>query len=182
MGEGVTCVTPSLIGQDVLAKRDWSRMQKTGQYPINIRHYAWIFISTIIMGCEVLQEWWNNGKITHQLQSWNAPAIWSERILRKQPLTLMVLIVEYSWRTGPITMLLMPWLLASPGHQLSWHYCKTAVSPLLTHWRYCCLALIHLYIWDKQELVFHEEGIQQPAPSLYREIIENANILLHFLK
>ena len=38
---------------------------------------------------------------------------------------------------------------------LTWHFismaqCKTAVSPLLTYWRYCSLALSHRYVIDNE--------------------------------
>ena len=33
----------------------------------------------------------------------------------------------------------------NPGYIISMALCKTAISPLLTHWRYCSLALSHRY-------------------------------------
>ena len=74
--------------------------------------------------------------------------------------------------------------------QLLMVYCKTAVSPLLMHWRYS-LAQNHLYspviltMHDKSwVIVSHKEGFQQyrHAPSHCWEMTENANIFLCFLK
>ena len=39
----------------------------------------------------------------------------------------------------------MVWCQTNPLIHIPRVYCKTAVSPLLTHWRYCSLALSHGY-------------------------------------
>ena len=40
--------------------------------------------------------------------------------------------------------------LSLTWHVISMAQCKTAVSPLLTYWRYCSLALSHRYVIDNE--------------------------------
>ena len=60
-------------------------------------------------------------------------------------LTLLVLKPEYSWWTKPISWLLMPRLLVSPGHQQPWHrFCMIKGSLSSTRSDFNCMRHSHV--------------------------------------
>ena len=109
----------------------------------------------------------------------------------KQQLILVVLKLAYSRRTRSMPWLLMPWILASPGHQQPWYWLRYVAStgPCLP-WEFqvpvACLALTHQTKMHGEPL-FDIAWCYQPHRMAHGqhlnlnmdmcwEMIENANI------
>ena len=95
-----------------------------------------VFMPHIFLNKSVLQS--SIYRVFLRFMSWGAVLWW---------LTLVVLRLEHSGRTGSIPWLLMAWLLVSPGHQQSWYW-------LIDQ----CIKLTFV------TFVFHKQGFQLPVP------------------
>ena len=71
----------------------------------------------------VPQVWINNIPALVQIMAWHRPILTYICITQPQWVTLLMLRPEYSGQTRLTTLwLLIPWLLASPGHQQPWYW------------------------------------------------------------
>ena len=86
---------------------------------------------------------WGNSLVINGL-FWKGPVIWSfdvyfitnrNKLLSKQSSCWWF---EMLWCSHGIILMMLVLLMGQ---------CKTAVSPLLTHWRYCSFALSHRYVY-----------------------------------
>ena len=91
---------------------------------------------------------------------------WHHNAIKESLLTLLVPMPQCSGRTRSTTWLLIPWRLASFGHQVPWLQRINAMTVKEEKWI----------------ITFHEEGFQLPANSYCWQILEGAKIYLCFIK